>query len=94
MSLSAIELMPRDPLRQCQPQVRGRKPKYSLGLRTRFLTYSVPHPLTQDSSYVEKNGGPAKTDLLGPDSTASVSVLGWNIPQNWEVGIHVPPFVT
>lgn len=32
--LPVTEQMPRNPLRQCQPQVRGRKPDYSLGCRT------------------------------------------------------------
>lgn len=82
--LPGIELIPRDPLRQCEPQIRGRKPEHSLGPRTRILTRSVPHPLTQDPSYVEKNGGSVKADLLGPDSTISISVLGWNSPTNCE----------
>lgn len=37
---SVTEQMPRDSLRQCQPQVRGRKSGYALGHRTR--AYLVP----------------------------------------------------
>lgn len=79
--LPGIELIPRDPLRQCEPQIRGRKPKHSLGPRTRILTRSVPHPLIRSFLCRKER---RFSDLLGPDSTISISVLGWNSPMNCE----------